>query len=107
MTEELIKELKEKEFVNSDSLLELDKLLESIIASIKENYTSTAEDSSVKFVVKELEESRIKKLDYLEPEGISIEAETFNNIGTSALAALESFYVLVMSGEVVHRDSGQ
>ena len=101
MAQTLIEELKEKEFIDNNSLLELDKLLEDIITSIKDNYTSDPEAKGVNFITIQLEDCRIKKVDSLKPEGLTIEAETFNHRGTSALRVLEIFDRLVMAGDIV------
>jgi len=101
LVQELIEELKEKEFIDNNSLLELDKLLADIIASLTENYTSDPKANSVKFITDQLEDCRIKEVNYLKPEGVTIEAETFNNRGTSALRVLEGFDRLLMAGDIV------
>ena len=101
MTQTLIEQLKDKEFVDNNSLLELDKLLDDIITSIKANYTSDPEANSVDFITTQLQDCRIKKVDYLKPEGLTIEAETFNHRGTSALRVLEGFHRMVKAGDIV------
>ena len=105
MIQKHIDELQDKVFVNNDSLLELDKLLEDIIAYLTDSYKSHEEANSVKIITDNIEACRVKDVEYLKPENRTIEEETFYFRKDSALTYLQGFIRLGRAGDIVGSDS--
>ena len=100
---ELVDDLTEIEFVNSESLKELDELLLTIINYIKDNYKPLhAEVNSVKMITTHLTDCKNGELKGFVFDEVKINAELFNQRKECALTYLEGFIIMLRTGDPVH-----